>query len=125
MGCASSSDASPSGPRATTVDGVTVSAEDMKRGEFYFFRYCAGCHGPRGAGDGSRGRFSSVPPADLRAGKFRTARANEGNPPGDAFFRRVILEGIEGTVMKGLPVRPEELMPLIHYVKALDPSRLK
>lgn len=105
------------------VDGSMVSAEEMKRGEFYFFRYCAGCHGPKGAGDGSRGRFSSVPPADLRAGNFRTARAGEGSPPGDAFFRRVILQGIEGTVMKGLPVTEDEITPLIKYVKSLDPSR--
>ena len=75
---------------------------------------CAGCHGPRGAGDGPDGRGLPRSPADLRAP--HTAQ----HTAGDLFWW--ISHGIPGSGMPGFGSRlsEEESWELINYLRALS-----
>ena len=75
---------------------------------------CAGCHGPRGAGDGPDGRGLPRSPADLRAP--HTAQ----HTAGDLFWW--ISHGIPGSGMPGFGSRlsEEERWELINYLRALS-----
>ncbi|MGH7301935.1 MAG: c-type cytochrome, partial [Candidatus Rokuibacteriota bacterium] len=75
---------------------------------------CAGCHGPRGAGDGPDGRGLARSPADLRAP--HTAQ----HTAGDLFWW--ISHGITGSGMPGFGSRlsEEERWELINFLRALS-----
>src|SRR5258706_537506 len=75
---------------------------------------CAGCHGPRGAGDGPDGRGLPRSPADLRAP--HTAQ----HTAGDLFWW--ISHGIAGSGMPGFDSRlgEEQRWELINFLRALS-----
>jgi putative copper export protein/mono/diheme cytochrome c family protein/peroxiredoxin len=75
---------------------------------------CAGCHGPRGAGDGPDGRGLPRAPADLRAP--HTAQ----HTAGDLFWW--ISHGIPGSGMTGFGSRlsEDQRWELINYLRALS-----
>jgi len=75
---------------------------------------CAGCHGPRGAGDGPDGRGLPRAPADLRAP--HTAQ----HTAGDLFWW--ISHGIPGSGMPGFGsgLGEEQRWELINYLRALS-----
>jgi len=75
---------------------------------------CAGCHGPRGAGDGPDGRGLPRAPADLRAP--HTAQ----HTAGDLFWW--ISHGIPGSGMPGFGSRlsEDQRWELINYLRALS-----
>ena len=45
--------------------------------EYNYARYCAGCHGPNGEGNGRIGRFKKLEPADLTKADFWDNRSDE------------------------------------------------
>lgn len=45
--------------------------------EFNYARFCAGCHGPHGEGNGRIGRFKKLEPADFTTIVFWSAHSNE------------------------------------------------
>lgn len=45
--------------------------------EFNYARFCAGCHGPHGEGNGRIGRFKKLEPADFTTTTFWSAHSNE------------------------------------------------
>ena len=45
--------------------------------EYNYARYCAGCHGPNGEGNGRIGRFKKLEPANLTKPDFWDNRSDE------------------------------------------------
>ena len=45
--------------------------------EYNYARYCAGCHGPNGEGNGRIGRFKKLEPANLTEADFWHDRSDE------------------------------------------------
>ena len=45
--------------------------------EYNYARYCAGCHGPNGKGNGRIGRFKKLEPANLTKVEFWDNRSDE------------------------------------------------
>ena len=45
--------------------------------EYNYARYCAGCHGPNGEGNGRIGRFKKLEPANLTEADFWGNRSDE------------------------------------------------
>jgi mono/diheme cytochrome c family protein len=61
----------PSVPSVTAAPVLVPGP--IERGAVTYAAYCAGCHGPRGTGDGSFARTLGLPAANLRAAKVRSA----------------------------------------------------
>ncbi|MFW6051158.1 MAG: c-type cytochrome [Myxococcota bacterium] len=101
------------------VDGERVDADTLRKGRFLYMRWCAGCHGPDGRGGGGRARTAKRPPPDLTKRAWRHAEAHQGELPSDAHLRRVVREGIDGTIMTPMPVPDDDLPALVTYVKYL------
>lgn len=45
--------------------------------EYNYARYCAGCHGPNGEGNGRIGRFKKLNPANMTKAEFWDNRSDE------------------------------------------------
>ena len=45
--------------------------------EYNYARYCAGCHGPNGEGNGRIGRFKKLDPANMTKADFWDNRSDE------------------------------------------------
>jgi putative copper resistance protein D len=93
---------------------VPYQAATITAGGELYQASCAGCHGPRGAGDGPEGRGLPRSPADLRAP--HTAQ----HTAGDLFWW--ISHGIPGSGMPGFASRltEEERWELINFLRALS-----
>jgi len=49
------------------LNPLPASPRNLKQGAQLFRRHCAGCHGPKGYGDGEMGKLLTPPPANLAA----------------------------------------------------------
>ena len=61
---------------ADTSPTLAATAEDRSAPALYA-RFCAGCHGPSGGGDGPNARFLPVPPAVHRATSAMSPRSDD------------------------------------------------
>ncbi len=94
---------------AKTVDPSTKYRSDV---EYNYARFCAGCHGNSGEGNGRIGRFKKLEPADLTDANFwrmhddeqllNSIRDGKDNMPAFHYYlnqkeQREILEYIKNT----------------------------
>ena len=93
---------------------VPYQASAITAGAALYQSHCAGCHGPRGAGDGPDGRTLPRSPADLRAP--HTAQ----HTAGDLFWW--ISHGIPGSGMPGFgsQLTEDQRWELINFLRALS-----
>lgn len=56
---------------------VDPSTRYSSKVEYNYARYCAGCHGANGEGNGRIGRFKKLEPANLTAADFWDSRSDE------------------------------------------------
>ena len=93
---------------------VPYQASAITAGAALYQSHCAGCHGPRGAGDGPAGRTLPRSPADLRAP--HTAQ----HTAGDLFWW--ISHGIPGSGMPGFgsQLTEDQRWELINFLRALS-----
>jgi putative copper resistance protein D len=93
---------------------VAYQAGAITAGAALYQTNCAGCHGPRGAGDGPDGRTLPRSPADLRAP--HTAQ----HTAGDLFWW--ISHGIPGSGMPGFgsQLGEDQRWELINFLRALS-----
>ncbi len=92
-------------------------------GKALFARWCAGCHGDGGAGDGFAAPTMIPRPRDLTLGNFYIRSTRSGDVPTDADLRRTISEGLPGTAMGGWQavLSRAQIDTLVRYVKTLSP----
>ena len=88
-----------------------------------YLRWCSGCHGDGGAGDGYAASFMIPRPRDLTLGNFYIRSTRSGDVPTDADLRRTIAEGFPGTAMSGwkTALSPATIDTLVQYVKKFSP----
>jgi mono/diheme cytochrome c family protein len=101
-------------PATTAPDGP---------GKELFARWCSGCHGDGGAGDGFAAPYMIPRPRDLTLGNFYIRSTGTGDVPTDADLRRTISEGFPGTAMSGWKgaLSPAQIDTLVQYVKTFSP----
>jgi mono/diheme cytochrome c family protein len=104
-----------------TLGGRAIAPEVLNRGELHYMRYCRGCHGQTGHGDGPYAASLPIRPADLSAGEYPRMGATGGELPSDEAIANVITHGIEGTPMTATPLSGEDLDAVVQYVKTLSP----
>ncbi|MFK7990838.1 MAG: cytochrome c [Sandaracinaceae bacterium] len=101
------------------LNGVTVAPEVLNRGEMAYMRYCRGCHGQTGHGDGPYSSSMEPRPADLTTGRYRTM--GDGELPSDAALMTLLEEGIDGTGMRPIAMTDEDRNAVVQYLKTLSP----
>ncbi len=88
------------------------------KGQPLFVRYCTGCHGAQGRGDGPAAHLLTPPPADLTSLTYK-----HGDE--DRQIRKVIAEGIPKTDMAPWngTFRPDQIDDLVTYLQWLRHSQ--
>jgi cytochrome c1 len=109
-------------PQDRVLGGQRIAGAVLQEGEFHYMRYCRGCHGVRGEGDGRYAPTLAVPPRNLTLGEYPHLGATEGQLPTDDDLLRLVREGIEGSPMNGIPeLTDREANALVQYLKTLSP----
>ena len=80
---------------------ATMAAQDAQPGKAEYDRWCAGCHGVDGKGDGPGAATMMPRPRDFTTGRYQIRSTPSGALPTDEDLTRVILDGMPGTAMPG------------------------
>lgn len=88
-----------------------------------YVKWCSGCHGDGGAGDGYAASYMIPRPRDLTLGNFYIRSTKTGDVPTDADLRRTITDGFPGTAMSGwkTALSTAQIDTLVQYVKKFSP----
>ncbi len=78
-----------------------LAAQDASAGKEVYDKWCAGCHGETGAGDGEAARWMLPPPRDFTGAVYQIRSTANGELPTDADLRRMVDDGMPGTAMPG------------------------
>jgi cytochrome c oxidase cbb3-type subunit 2 len=76
-----------------------LKSADNNKGKAVYERYCEGCHGVNGDGDGEYARSMNPKPRDFTSGIFKWTSRPAGSIPTDRDLMITISEGIHGTSM--------------------------
>jgi mono/diheme cytochrome c family protein len=95
---------------------------EASRGKQLYRRYCIGCHGERGNGEGENAPYIDPKPRDFTAGLFKCRSTLTGNIPLDADLFNTIGRGLVGTFMpKWIPLTRQQRADLVAYIKTFSP----
>ena len=78
------------------------------RGRVVYDKYCVGCHGSSGMGDGTASRWLNPAPRNFQSGNFKFRSTESGQLPTEADLMHVITCGLAGSAMPGFPLVPEQ-----------------
>lgn len=122
--CAIAACDEPRAPAVTgpslVLGGVEVGAHVLARGESVYRQRCVLCHGDLGDGQGPIGRRLTPPPRDLRKGEYKFAPDPQALPD-DAYFHRILIEGIPNTMMQPWGLDHDDRHAVIQHIKSLSP----
>ncbi len=101
--------------------GAAQSAPDA--GGAPYMKWCSGCHGDTGAGDGYAAMRLLPRPRDFTLGVFKIRTTPSGEQPTDADLAHVIDEGLNGSPMVGWKTKltTQERADIVRYIKGLSP----
>ena len=78
---------------------IRLSAQDTTAGRKVYVKWCAGCHGETGAGDGPAAHYMWPRPRDFTGAVFKIRSTASGQLPTDDDLARAIDQGLPGTAM--------------------------
>jgi mono/diheme cytochrome c family protein len=91
-------------------------------GKPLYFRYCWGCHGSHGDGNGENGQYLNLQPRNFAAATFKCRSTPTGTLPLDEDLFNAITRGL---VNSGMPPWPElteqQRADLVAFVKTFSP----
>lgn len=104
---------------------IPRSASDAQQphaGKATYDKWCSGCHGVTGAGDGTAAAYMLPRPRDFTKGVYQIRTTASGEIPTDADIKRVVDEGMPGTAMPGWSevLSNTERENLVAYVKTFS-----
>ncbi|HXM39189.1 MAG TPA: c-type cytochrome [Gemmatimonadales bacterium] len=104
------------------IAAVLLSTQDTTAGKAVYQKWCAGCHGDNGAGDGAGARHMLPPPRDFTGAIYQIRSTASGQLPTDADLMRSIDEGLLGTAMPGWKTRlsDRERRDVLAYIKTFS-----
>jgi len=102
--------------------GSLLLAQDTTAGKEVYRKWCAGCHGESGAGDGQGARHMIPPPRDFTGAIYQIRSTPSGQLPTDADLLRSIDEGLGGTAMPGWKTRlsDRQRRDVLAYIKTFS-----
>jgi cytochrome c oxidase cbb3-type subunit 2 len=112
----------PLAAQQTRVGGLTGHAE---AGKEHYRRYCIGCHGPDGDGNGENAQWIDPKPRDFTAAVFKCRSTPTGTLPTDEDLFRSVTRGFVTTNMPSWrPLTRQARVDLVAYIKTFS-SRWK
>jgi mono/diheme cytochrome c family protein len=101
---------------------AVLVAQDTTAGKAVYTKWCAGCHGDNGAGDGEGARYMLPPPRDFTGAIYQIRSTASGELPTDADLLRAVDEGLPGTAMPGwrTPLSDRERRDVVAYLKTFS-----
>jgi mono/diheme cytochrome c family protein len=104
------------------VPGGAATKAQIEAGKFAYDRYCGGCHGAKGDGQGPAAKFLMPKPRDFTSGKFKFTSVASGELPREEDIFRTITRGLHGTSMPAWNLLPEhQRWALVAYLKTFSP----
>jgi cytochrome c oxidase cbb3-type subunit 2 len=103
-----------------SVNGLTGNAEAGKQD---YRRWCVGCHGVEGNGEGENAPYVDPRPRDFTEALFRWRSTPTGTLPTDQDLYDTITRGVVDTLMPTWrPLTPQTRVDLIAYIKTFSPK---
>lgn len=97
-------------------------AKLVQRGHLVYRKYCVGCHGEYGDGNGPAAARLLTRPRDFTSGVFKFRSTDSGSLPLDEDLHRTITRGLARVSMPAFPLMPErDKVAVIEYVKTFYP----
>ena len=98
------------------------SAEDgVSEGKKVYEKYCIGCHGKKGDGNGTAARDLNIKPRNFTLGIFKFKSTPQGSLPTDDDLKKVISSGLPTSSMPNFKLMPDdEKEKVIAYIKSLS-----
>ncbi|MCE9590831.1 MAG: c-type cytochrome [Planctomycetes bacterium] len=99
--------------------GYNQRATLVQRGKEVYQKYCIGCHGENGDGNGDAAKRLITKPRDFTKGIYKFRSTDSGSLPLDNDLYRTITRGLPGVSMPAFPLMPDrEKVEVIEYIKA-------
>src|SRR5438094_594083 len=76
-----------------------LPVQDTTHGKAVYVKWCAGCHGETGAGDGPAAAYMLPRPRNFTGAVYKIRTTASGQLPTDADLLRAIDEGLPGSAM--------------------------
>jgi cytochrome c oxidase cbb3-type subunit 2 len=94
----------------------------IQRGHQVYLKYCVGCHGVRGDGNGPAAVRLQTQPRDFTSGIYKFRSTDSSSLPTEADLKRTISRGLSRVSMPAFPLIPEqEKIAVIEYIKSFYP----
>lgn len=99
-----------------------LSAQDTTAGKTVYVKWCAGCHGETGAGDGPAAHYMLPRPRDFTGAVYKIRSTASGQLPTDADLLRAVDQGLPGTAMPAWAKRlsDRERRDVVAYIKTFS-----
>lgn len=95
---------------------------DVRNGKLVYERWCIGCHGVAGNGQGDSAQYMATKPRDYRQGTFKWRTTPSGSLPLDSDLEHTLLNGLYGTYMPSWRSLDERSRgDVIAYIKTFSP----
>src|SRR5437773_9518245 len=91
-----------------TAYGSPLTAQDTVKGKTVYVKWCAGCHGDTGAGDGAAAPAMLPRPRNFTGAVYKVRTTASGQLSTDADLMRAIDEGLPGSAMPAWKARLSE-----------------
>jgi mono/diheme cytochrome c family protein len=103
-----------------SVNGLTGNAAAGKQD---YRRWCVGCHGKEGNGEGENAPYVDPRPRDFTEALFRWRSTPTGTLPTDQDLYDTITRGVVDTLMPTWrPLTPQTRVDLVAYIKTFSPK---
>ncbi len=104
----------------SNIHGRTGHAENAR---VNYRRYCTGCHGDYGDGEGENAQWIDPKPRNFTLGQFKCRSTPTGTLPTDDDLYNTIGRGIVNSNMpQWLPLTDDERVDMVAYVKHFSPK---
>lgn len=109
-----------------TSSGYPIKKDNLtpeqQKGEGLYRRYCIGCHGPQGDGNGENAPYLDPKPRDFTLAQFKCRSTPTGTLPLDSDLIHSLERGLRGSNMPSwLPLSDENRQALVAYIKTFSP----
>jgi mono/diheme cytochrome c family protein len=107
----------------SNVNGITGHADG---GKMLYRRFCIGCHGPDGNGQGMNAQWIDPKPRDFTEATFKCRSTPTGTLPTDDDLYNAITRGFVDTNMPSWrPLNPQQRADLVAFIKTWSPRWAK
>jgi mono/diheme cytochrome c family protein len=108
---------------AASASGGLSAQDGDDLGEVTYVRWCAGCHGVDGTGNGTAAEYMLPRPRDFTQALYQIRTTASGELPTDEDILAIIDRGMPGTTMPGWEnlLSNDEREALVEYLKSFSP----